>query len=47
MPNLSGWSGVAVSIGVAGFMAYTGNTGWAWFFGVLALIIAVIPHLNI
>lgn len=43
--NLSGWSGVAVAIGIAGFMAFTGHAGWAWFFGILGIIIAVIPHL--
>jgi len=43
--NIAGWSGTAVSVLVAGFMAYTGHPGWAVTFGILAIALAIIPHL--
>ena len=43
--NLSGWSGVAVSVGIAGFMAFTEHSGWAIFFAGLAFLIAIVPRL--
>lgn len=43
--DVRNWSAAAVSIGVAGFMAFTGHTGWAIFFGILGIILAALPYL--
>ncbi|MBI3623241.1 hypothetical protein HY212_04150 [Candidatus Pacearchaeota archaeon] len=43
--NASRWSASAVSVGVAGFMAFTGHGWWAFGFIILAIVIAIIPYL--
>ncbi len=40
--NLAGWSRTAASVGLAGFLAFTGHTGWAIFFVLLALALGVV-----
>jgi hypothetical protein len=43
--DVRNWSAAAVAVGVAGFMAFTGHGGWAIFFGVLAVVLAILPYL--
>ena len=43
--NMSNWSASAVSVLVAAFMVMAGYYGWAFGFGFLAVVLAIIPYL--